>query len=114
MATLAHPTLATDRPAPVRSVGQIQADRVMPELAILSAASLFFTIFYWAGFYRPMAIFIPLLFIVVMAIANFRMISADPTTSRNILNKRFFILSIVGHSLTYSPIEYQIVANCSE
>jgi hypothetical protein len=105
MATLAHPTLATDRPAPVRSVGQIQADRLMPELAILSAASLFFTIFYWAGFYRPMAIFIPLLFIVVMAIANFRMIAADPVASRNILNHCFFTSSVGNYSLTYSPVK---------
>ena len=76
----------------------------MPELAILSAASLFFTIFYWAGFYRPMAIFIPLLFIVVMAIANFRMIAAHPTSWLNMLSKQCSLALAVNCSLIYSPI----------
>ena len=61
-----------------------------------------------------MAIFIPLLFIVVMAVANFRMIAADPASATILRELRAFLYRTWFRSLVHSPIECRMVANDGE
>lgn len=78
MASIPLQSASLANTAAMPSVGQQQADRLVVELTILAVTSVLSIALYWAGSYNLLAVMIPLVLLTVNAVANFRMVVADP------------------------------------
>ncbi|MEO6248334.1 MAG: hypothetical protein ABIO85_07100 [Sphingomicrobium sp.] len=99
-------------PVPTLSVGQQQAIRLLPELGVLVTASLLCMTLFSVGEYEAVSLLGPVVLILVTAVANFRMVVADPAMLMTpLFGIRLTALVVFGGGALFdmfSPLEEQL------